>query len=253
MIGSMIKCVIIDDEKNNIANLNLLLQEYCPQIFIASVAVNIEEGKKIIEVYSPDLVFLDIQLTHGTGFDLLKQISNINFEVIFVTAYDAFAINAMRFSAVDYLLKPLNVSELQSAVIRAEQRINTKLKNKQLDNLLDVLKNQNLKSGHRIALTTLKEIRLVPTNELIRCESSNTYTIFYLSNNEQIVVSKPMYEYENLLQGYGFFRCHQSHMINKFFIKSWVKDSGGYILMIDGKQVPISRDKKAVLKQFLEF
>jgi two-component system LytT family response regulator len=157
----------------------------------------------------------------------------------------------MKFSAVDYLLKPIAIAELQSAVTRAGKRVGLKIQNHKLENLINLLQQQQSKSEHRIGLTTLKETRFIKTDEIVRCESYNNYTTFYLANGEEIVVSKPIYEYEQLLGDYGFLRCSQSHIINRIFVKSWVKESGGYILMQDGKQVSISRNKKEELKAFL--
>jgi len=246
------KCVIIDDELNNIENLGILLRNYCPDTEVLATATNVDDGKYIIRNYKPDLVFLDIQMPGKNGFDLLRELDEFDFEVIFVTAYNEFAIHAMKFSAVDYLLKPVNISELQSAVTRANKRLDLKLQNNKLENLINLLQKQQNKSEHRIGLTTLKETRFVKTNEITRCESSNNYSTFYLNNGEQLLVSKPIYEYEQLLNGYGFIRCHQSHIINRIFVKSWVKELGGYILMHDGKEIPISRNKKELLKDFLQ-
>jgi two-component system LytT family response regulator len=247
-----INAVIIDDEANNIDNLSLLLAKYCPQVDIAATAASGEEGKQILQRFKPDLVFLDIQMPDKTGFDILKELNEIDFEVIFVTAYDKFAIQAMKFSAVDYLLKPINIEELQSAVGRAQKRHQLKLQNNQLENLISLIRSQQNKEEHRIGLTTMKETRFVKTSQVARCEASNNYTTFYLDGGEQILVSKPIYEYEELLTGYGFIRCHQSHIINKAFVKSWVKEYGGYILLFDGTEVPVSRNKKDAVKEFLK-
>jgi two-component system LytT family response regulator len=246
-----ISSVIIDDEANNVANLILLLNNYCADVELLATATSADEGKKAIKKHQPDLVFLDIQMPGKSGFDLLRELGDPAFEIIFVTAYNEFAIHAMKFSAVDYLLKPIAIAELQSAVTRAGKRVGLKIQNHKLENLINLLQQQQSKSEHRIGLTTLKETRFIKTDEIVRCESYNNYTTFYLANGEEIVVSKPIYEYEQLLGDYGFLRCSQSHIINRIFVKSWVKESGGYILMQDGKQVSISRNKKEELKAFL--
>jgi two-component system LytT family response regulator len=246
-----IKCAIIDDELNNIDNLSLLLKSHCPEIDIVATANDAEAGKTIIRNQKPDLIFLDIQMPGKSGFDMLGELHDLDLEIIFVTAYHQYAIKAMKFSAVDYLLKPINLNELQSAVNRAIKRLLQKHHNIRLENLISLLQKQQYKDEHRIGLTTLKETRFVKTNEIIRCESSNNYTNFFLVNGEQLLVSKPIYEYEELLADYGFIRCQQSHIINRAHIKSWVKDMGGYILMADNKQIPISRNKKDILKRFL--
>jgi two-component system LytT family response regulator len=236
------RAVLIDDEKNNLDNLRQLLAAYCPSVEVTGIAMNAIEGKKVIHEQKPDLLFLDIQMPQKTGFDLLRELDNYSFEVIFVTAYDQFAIQAVRFAAVDYLLKPVNIEELQAAVDRAESRSRQKKQNQQLENLLQLL-NQK-KDEHRIALATLKETRFVNTGSIVRCESSNNYTSFFLKDGEKLIVSKPIYEFEELLAGYGFIRPHQSYLVNLRYIKSFLKEDGGTLLMEDGVQVPVSRSKK---------
>ena len=247
----MISAVIIDDEQNNIDNLNMLVQKYCPAVNVVATALQADDGGKIIQQYKPDLIFLDIQMPGKTGFDLLKPMQSVYFEIIIVTAFDQYALQAIKFSAVDYLLKPINTTELVTAVEKAIKKIAEKKQNGQLENLISLLQNQSGKETHRIALPTLKETRFVFTGAIIRCESSNNYTTFYLDNKEKLVISKPIYEYEELLNGYGFIRCHQSHLVNKKFIKSWVKTDSGYLLLEDGSQVPISKNKRDSLKALL--
>jgi two-component system LytT family response regulator len=247
-----IKSIIIDDEVNNVENLVLLLNSYCPDVDIVSTASSADEGKEILQKFKPDLVFLDIQMPGKNGFELLKELNELDFEVIFVTAFDKFAIQAMKFSAVDYLLKPINIEELQAAVIRAQKRHQLKMQNNQLENLINLIRSQQNKEEHRIGLTTMKETRFVKTSQVIRCESSNNYSTFYLDGGESILVCKPIYEYEELLSEYGFIRCHQSHIINKSFVKSWVKEYGGYLLLHNGTEIPVSRNKKEAVKEFLK-
>ena len=247
-----ISAVIIDDENNNVDNLRTLLNRHCPEVAVVGTASSAEEGKTLLLSLKPGLLFLDIQMPGKTGFDLLRDLNEFDFEVIFVTAYDKFAIQAMKFSAVDYLLKPINIAELQAAVARAEKRYRLKTQNNHLENLIRLIQSQQNKDEHRIGLTTLKETRFVKTSEIVRCESSNNYSTFYLNGGEQILVSKPIYEYEELLGGYGFIRCHQSHIVNKAFIKSWIKEYGGSLLLFDGTDIPVSRNKKDGVKEFLK-
>jgi two-component system LytT family response regulator len=236
---------LIDDEKNNLDNLQSLLRTYCPAVDVVATAMDAAEGATAILQARPDLVFLDIQMPGRTGFDLLRDLDSYDFEVIFVTAFDQYAIQAVRFAAVDYLLKPLNITELQSAVSRAETRSRQRRQNGQLENLLRLLRQQ--KEEHRIALATLKETRFVPTGEIIRCEASNNYSIFFLAGGEKLTVSRPIYEFEELLKDYGFIRCHQSHLVNRQYVKSWVKEDGGYLLLDNGDQLPVSRNKKEMV------
>jgi two-component system, LytTR family, response regulator len=243
-----ITAVIIDDEQNNVDNLCLLIQQHCPQVCIVDTANGAEEGRAIILEHQPDLVFLDIQMPGKNGFDLLQSLSSYTFEIIFVTAFDQYGIQAVKFSAIDYLLKPVSEKELKTAVQKAVQKNQQKKQNLQLENLIHLLQRQQNKAEHRIALTTLGETRFVPTQQIVRCESSNNYTGFYLTEGEKLVVSKPIYEFEEILKNYGFIRCHQSHLINKVYVKSWVKEEGGYLLLENGTQIPVSRNKRELVK-----
>lgn len=247
-----ISAVLIDDEKNNLDNLQELLSTYCPRINVCATALNADEGKIIILKHQPDLVFLDIQMPHKNGFDLLKELNNYDFEVIFVTAHDQYAIQAMRFAAVDYLLKPININDLQAAVDRAIKKCKLKVQNRQLENLIHLLKSQQNKEEQRIALTTLRETRFIKTSEIVRCESSNNYSTFFLQGGESLLVCKPIYEYEEILKDYNFIRCHQSHLVNKKSIKSWKKEYGDFLLLVNGDEIPVSRNKKESVKKALE-
>jgi len=246
------KAVLIDDEKHNIDNLRELLSTYCPQVGIIGTAANADDGKTLIMRARPDIICLDIQMPQKNGFDLLKELNTYDFEVIFVTAHDQYAIRAMRFAAVDYLLKPIDINELQSAVDRAMKRQQLKEQNRQLENLIDLLKSRQNKEDQRIALNTLKETRFVKTGEIIRCESSNNYSTFYLQDGEALLVCRPIFEFEEILKDYGFIRCHQSHLVNKKFIKSWKKEYGDFLLLMNGNEVPVSRNKKEAVKKALE-
>jgi two-component system LytT family response regulator len=248
----LISAVIIDNEQNNIENLEILLQQYCPQLTVVATGLNATEGEAIILEHDPDIVFLDIQMPGKNGFALLQSLKVHNFELIFVTAFDQYGIQAVKFSALDYLLKPIDTEELKMAVHKAIYRSSEKKQNKKLENLLQVLEHQQQKNIHRIALTSAKETRFIRTQDIIRCESSNNYTTFYLFGREKIMTSKPIFEYEEILVNYGFIRCHQSHLVNKKHIKSWVKEDGGFLLLDDNTQVPISRQKKEYVRGELE-
>jgi two-component system, LytTR family, response regulator len=240
-----IKAVLIDDEINNLQNLQQLLNRHCPEVQVLATALNADEGRHIIQQHLPDVVFLDIQMPGKNGFDLLRSHSHYEFDVIFVTAFDQYGIQAVKFAAIDYLLKPINTEELQNAVSRLVAKNRHKKQNLQLENLINMFRQQ--KEDQRIALPTQKETRFIATGQIIRCESLNNYTSFYLSNEEKIIVSKPIYEYEELLAGYGFIRCHQSHLVNKKYIKSLIKEDGGYLLLENGTHVPVARNKKEMV------
>jgi len=249
----MIRAVIVDDEKNNIDNLNGLLLKHCPGVQVVGLAMSADEGVKIISQYQPDLIFLDIQMPGKNGFDMLQSLSQHDFEIIFATAFDQYGIQAVKFSAIDYLLKPVNTDELKIAVEKAIVKSKQRKQNLQLENLLGLLQHRNQKTEHRLALSTAKETRFINPEQIIRCESSNTYTSFYLIDGQKIIVSKPIFEYEEILKEYGFVRCHQSHLVNKAKVKSWIKQDGGYLLLEDGSQIPISRNKKESVAEALVF
>jgi len=249
----MIRAIIIDDEKNNVDNLAGLLKKYCPSVEVVDTAMNADEGKQIILQQKPDLVFLDIQMPVKNGFDLLQSLPEHDFEEIFVTAFDQYGIQAVKFAAIDYLLKPVNIEELKTAVEKVMEKRKKQKDNLQLENLLELLQNRQQKNEHRLALTTAKETRFVNPAQIVRCESSNVYTSFYLTDGTKIMVSRPIYEYEELLKDYGFIRCHQSHLVNKTKVKSWIKEDGSYLFLDDGSKIPVSRNKKETVSEALLF
>jgi two-component system LytT family response regulator len=245
------KAILIDDEPHNLSNLQALLEMYCPQIEICAQAQDARQGKAALYAHQPDLLFLDIQMPGQDGFALLRSLAEYDFEVIFVTAYDQYAIQAMRFAAVDYLLKPIDIDDLQAAVARAGKQRRLKVQNQQINYLMQWLRSQSGNEEQRIALSTTEETRFVKTSEIIRCESSNNYTTFFLNDGTSLLVSKPIYEYDELLSGFGFLRCHQSHLVNRSFIKSWKKEFGDFLLLSDGIEIPVSRGKKEAVKKAL--
>lgn len=248
----MIRTVLVDDEKHNLTNLRALLNKHCPTIEVLGAASNAEEARKLVLQTNPDLVFLDIHMPDENGFDLLKSLPECSFEVVFVTAFNEYGILAIKFSALDYLLKPINVSELIHAVEKAEKAIKAKKQNIRLENLLHLLEKSRTDTYERIALPTLKETFLVPVCDIIRCESSNNYTTFFLVSGIEHTISRPIYEYEELLESYGFIRCHQSHLVNKSHIKSILNEDGGYLIMQNSTtKIPISKQRKNRIKAIL--
>lgn len=245
-----ISCIIVDDEVNNIENLSSLLARYCNEVTIVAKAINAIEGIELIEKYKPDLVFLDIQMPEKSGFDMLRSIPQINFEIIFITAYDQYGIQAIKFSALDYLLKPIVIPELKIAVQKARQKIIAKQKNASIENLLEyIIKGQ--KGTPKIALPTLTEIMYVKVDDIVRCEASDNYTTFYLQNNEKILVCKTLKEYAELLKPHHFIRTHQSHLVNIHFVRSLLNEDGGVLLLNNSTKIPISRQNKENVKAML--
>lgn len=248
------KALIIDDaEKARIA-LKSDLKIYCPQVQVIGEAEGIVAGLELIDQTRPSLLFLDIRMADGTGFDLLENLKENDkaaLHVIFTTAYNEYAIKAFKFSAVDYLLKPIDPEELQQAVNRikpASQALSEQAG--QLNFLLDSLK--DMKAEHKkIALSSAEKVQIVGLTEIIRCESDRNYTLFFLTENRQILVTKTMKEYEEMLEEYGFLRVHHSHLIHLKHLKEFVKTEGGYAVMSDKSHVPVSVRKKEQLFRIL--
>ncbi|RZK02543.1 MAG: response regulator transcription factor, partial [Flavobacterium sp.] len=230
------KAIIVDDEKSNIENLTLLLQKYCPQINLIGAALEVDSAVELINLHMPDVLFLDIQLGNRSGFDLLRLLPSKALEVIFITAFDKYGIEAIKFAALDYLLKPVSIPELIVAVKKAEEKVLARERNQQLAFLLSHIKNDGLKPS-RIALPQLHEVRYVEVSDIVRCEADNSYTSFYLITGDEIVVSRSIKEYTDLLKPIGFLRTHQSHMVNILYIKSWIKEDGGTLLLTNGDKI----------------
>ncbi|MCH5715804.1 LytR/AlgR family response regulator transcription factor [Niabella hibiscisoli] len=239
--------IIVDDEPHNIENLQILLERHCPDINIVATADHIDEAINIINTRKPDVVFLDIVLGKQTGFDLLARLTEKNFEVIFVTAYDQYGVRAVKSAALDYLLKPVDIAELKASVDKASEKIKQKKKNTQLDFLMEYITQKDKVPG-KVALPLRNEVRYIEINDIVRCEATNSYTWFYLKNKEKILVSKSLKEYDDLFNTQGFIRCHQSHLINISFVKSMLREDSGALLMQDGEKIPISKAKKDMVK-----
>jgi len=237
-----IKAVIVDDEKHSRETLKNLVEQFCDGISIVATAASIKDGLEQIGKLNPDLVFLDIELQSGTGFDLLEQVGEINFEVIFTTAFEQYAIKAVKFSSLDYLLKPIDVEELQSAVKKLHQKETTKEYQQQIKILIENLKQQP--KLNKICLSTALGFEFIDVSEIIYCNASGSYTSFVLKNGSKFLVSKHLKEYENLLIEHFFMRVHNSFLINLKEVKKFIKADGGYIIMSNNDSVSLSRSKK---------
>jgi two-component system LytT family response regulator len=244
----MLNVVIIEDEAHGQETLKNLLKDYCENIEIAGIAGSVKEGIKAIEAIKPDLIFLDIELHTGTGFEILENVHRYDFEVIFTTAYENYAIKAIKFSAIDYLLKPIDISELRDAVDKVRKRREQSLENHKLLNFLKNLRGQN-DSQKIITLSTSEAMEFIPVADIIKLEANGSYTTFYLKQGRSLLVSKNLKEYENLLSEHGFFRVHHSCVINLNQVERYVKSEGGSIILKDGSQADISQKKK---EKFLE-
>lgn len=242
----MLRAVVIDDidqiRRENIA----LIALNCPNVTIIGEADSVATGTDLIRQVSPDLVFLDIGMRDGTGFDLMQQLKPIGFKVIFITGFEDFAIRAFRFSAIDYLLKPLDVQELVEAVKKAEDSFDKELTDAKYNNLFNNF--ERPKSHQKLILKTADRIYSVGIQDIVTCEADKNYTTFSLFDGSKIVVSTTLKEYENLLTPYGFFRPHHSHLINMAHFDHFIKSEGGTIVMKNKTTVPLSVRKK---EQFL--
>jgi len=233
--------IIIDDVPQARQTLQQDLEIYCPEINIVGTAEGVVSGAKLLKTVQPDIVFLDIQMKDGSGFDLLDVLPTINFHVIFTTASDAFAIKAFRYAAIDYLLKPIDPEELLEAIEKVKNTPNTAVES------FDLLKTtiQKKAAPKRLALHTQEKIHITEISDIIRCESNGNYTQFFFLGNEKLLVTKTLKEYDKLLSENNFIRVHQSHLVNPDHIKAFLKIDGGYLKMVDGSEVPVSSRKKA--------
>jgi len=239
----MLKAIIVEDEKRSRETLSGLLKLYCKNVDVIAEADGMYSGIEAIKKHNPDVLFLDIQMPDGSGFKLLESLSKIDFDIIFTTAFDQFAIKAIKFSAIDYLLKPIFPDDLVAAVKKAEDRQLARDTQKNVEVLLENIKKPETETP-KIVLATSERINVVEVKDIIRCESDNYYTFFHFTNGSKLLVSKTLKENEELLSEYNFIRPHKSHLINVVYIKSFNKHEGGYIVMSDGTQVPVSRRKR---------
>lgn len=245
----MLRTIIIDDEESVRKTLGKLLNQYCPNVKILGEASGVESGAKAIKKHHPDLVLLDIKMDDGTGFDLLKKLEPVDFKIIFITAYDQFAIKAIKFSALDYILKPIDPDDLTSAIGKADKLVLNEL-NKQLDTLSDnMLTSDRMKK--KIILKTFDNIHLVKLTDIIYCESDDNYTNFHLLNNKTILVSHTLKEYDEMLAEFGFFRAHKSYLINLTHIERFEKAEGGSVILVDEIKIPVASRKKEQLLEML--
>lgn len=245
----MKKALIIDDENRTRDLIAKMINSFGLDVEAIPAAGNVEEGIEAIEQHQPELVILDIQMPDGTGFDVLKAVPKKNFEVIFVTAHEEFAIKAIKFSALDYILKPIDVEELRGAIERALATIDMKKDEVQFDALQHNIHPQQKK---RLVLKTQESVHVVELDQIIRCESDRNYTSFYLTGGKKILVSKTLKEYETLLTGYNFLRVQQSHLINLDYVERYDKGNGGSVVMKDGSEVPLSQAKRDIFFKILE-
>lgn len=238
----MLKTIIVEDEHASQLLLKTIIENYCPQLHLAGVASNIEEAKWLIKSHSPDLIFLDIELKEQTGFDLLDAINFNTIKIIFTTAYDQYAVKAFKYRAIDYVLKPYSPKDIIMAVNKAKEK-------QYDDGLFERLKTlmaENLTSHHnsKLEVSTLEGIQILDIDEIIRVEASGSYSKIQMDSGKSILVSKLIKEIETQLPLQQFCRVHKSHLINLNFVKSYVREDGGYILLSNTDRIPVARRRK---------
>ena len=244
------KAVIVDDEQMSRNTLRKILELYCPEIHIVGEAASAEEAFTLINEKTPEIVFLDVEMPFGSGFDLLTRFSKIDFEIIFVTAFDQYALKAIRCCALDYLLKPINAEELIEAVKKLKQKKRTITDKLRVETLLRNLQMQDV-SKNQIVVPTSDGFEFVEINEIVRFEADGRYTRIHLTGGTNILICKNLKEFETLMDGHNFFRTHHSHLVNMKYVKKFIKLDGGFLKMKEGDTVPISRRKKeSFLKQY---
>ena len=244
----MYKILIIDDEKKIQISLKHIIEEFSSDdIQIVGFANNVETGVETINKFQPDIVFLDIEMPDGTGFDILKQLQNINFSLIFCTGHDGFAIKAFKFNAIDYVLKPFDVEAVASALEKAKENLNLKQKDIAIRQLLNY--NKDAKQNEKIILKTANDVFIVQIANIYNCESDKGYTTFKFEGDKKITVSKNLKEYEEILKIHSFVKTHQSHLVNMNYVERYHKKDGAYLVLKNGRQIPISiRKKESILK-----
>jgi two-component system LytT family response regulator len=248
-----LKTVIIDDEQDAVDFINSIIGEYCSSLEVVGKANNVVQGIAVVNEKKPDLVFLDVEMPNGTGFDLLAQFPEKDFEVIFITAFNHYAIKAIKFSAVDYILKPININEFIEAVNRVIKK-RSERSSPGNENLRILMENLRSSFPSRLAIPTSDGMEYLNPKDIIRIEADRSYSWFFLSSNRKILVSKRLKEFQELLNDRYFFRPHNSHLINLKFVKKYIRKEGGYIEMTDSSIIPVSRNRKdmflAVMAKF---
>ena len=248
----MIKAVIIDDEKDSIDTLKWKLENYCPDVSVISSFEKPADGVSYLKKNPIDLLFLDIEMPMLTGFDVLEELGrDISFDIIFITAYDNFGIQAVKFSALDYLLKPVQNKELKEAIDKHLKKTQQKIPSEQIDLLLNNVQAERKGKRGRIALASKESIEFVDPNDIVVCEANSNYTNVYLVEGRKRVISKTLKDFEEMLIQFDFFRPHNSHLINLGRVKEFIRGDGGYLVMENKMKIPVSKNRKEELMQLL--
>jgi two-component system LytT family response regulator len=252
-----LRTILVDDEPRGINSLKKLLQLNCPEVNVIETCSHVDEAIEKIKVAKPDLVFLDISMPVKNGFDLLKELKDFSFEVIFVTAHNQFMIDAFHYSAIDYLLKPVDDELLVDAVRRAKKRILETSGNKNIETFLYNVRQRQSPQNMRLCIPSLKGLQVVELNDLLYAESSGNYTNLHFDNKQIICSSRPLHEYEEILADANFIRVHKSYLVNLLHVKEYFRGEGGSVLLSNGEVVEVSRRKKDIflarMKEFYRY
>jgi two-component system, LytTR family, response regulator len=243
--------LIIDDEAHAREGLVTLLSLHCPEIQVLGTASSSEEAFERITKLNPEILFLDIEMPNGSGFDLLTRFPKPTFKVIFVTGFDQYALNAIKFSALDYLLKPVNALELKEAIKKAVQQVSTQKGLGDLKNLLSTLQNPRNRKN-KLAIPTQQGLEMIEIQEIIRCEAASGYTIIHILDSKPLISSRDLKTYQELLDDYDFFRIHDSHLISHFHVQKVLNEDGGVVIMRNDIKLPIARRRKSDFLEWLK-
>ena len=238
----MLKAILIDDDQSNLSALTEKLAKHCPQVEIIAKCDNGQDGIKLIDNLKPDIVFLDIEMPVMNGFVMLQELTYKNFELVFVTAYDHYAIQAIRYSALDYLVKPIEIDELKTAIAKAEANRNNRSSHLQLELLLEQL---HKKQPQRITIPTTDGLRFINIDDIIYLEASNNYTNIYVAANQKFLVSRTLKDFEEMLPSEIFLRIHHANIINKNHVEKYIRGDGGQVVMRNGGVLDVSKRKKS--------
>jgi two-component system, LytTR family, response regulator len=253
----MISTILVDDEAPGLNTLKRMLQEYCPELKVVAECADVDSAKEKIELLEPQLVFLDISLPGKTSFDLLAELEVINFEIIFVTAHNQYTLQAFHYSAIDYLMKPIDEDLLIHAVKKAVKRITVSAVTNNISTLLHNLQRVQAPQDMKLCIPSLKGFQVADLKDVLFCEASGSYTNFHFSNKTSVCTAKSIHEYEELLSDAGFVRIHKSHLVNLLHVKEYLKGEGGSVILSNGKEVEVARRKKDIflskMKEFYKF
>ncbi len=242
----MIRTIIADDEQSGINTLRKILVAYCPEVHIIATCNNADTTKAAIEAYLPDLVLLDISMPGKSSLEMLAEIKDINFQIIFVTAHNEYSLQAIKFSAVDYLLKPVHEDDLVAAIKKVTSKVESGYLQKNIETLLHNLQLKNRQEKVKVCIPSLKGFLIIVVDEIIYCQAESSYTIFHLENGQKITASKPIIDYEELLEQNNFVRTHRFFLVNLNHVVSYERGEGGMITVSNGQQLEVSRRKKEI-------